>query len=300
MLLSDFVSLEPIEKGWSCDKKYKAVASDGTAYLLRITPTDKSQNRDEMFRMQQRVAAHGIPMCLPIAVGLCDEGIYTVHSWINGRDAEEVLPGLSPKEQYAYGLEAGRYLKQIHTIPASPDQPDWEIRFNRKMSRKIQMYRECPLSFDGAEKLIAYMEENRCLLVGRPQSYQHGDYHIGNMMLENGTLVIIDFDRYDFGDPWEEFNRIVWSAQAAPCFAAGTVDGYFDGKVPELFWKLLLLYIGSNTIGSVAWAVSYGEEEVRTMLAQANEVLDWYDRMDRMDRIVPSWYTQSAFSEINQ
>jgi aminoglycoside phosphotransferase (APT) family kinase protein len=22
-------------------------------------------------------------------------------------------------------------------------------------------------------------------------------------------IVIIDFDRYDFGDPWEEFNRIV-------------------------------------------------------------------------------------------
>jgi len=26
-------------------------------------------------------------------------------------------------------------------------------------------------------------------------------------------LIIIDFDRYDFGAPWEEFNRIVWSAK---------------------------------------------------------------------------------------
>ena len=23
-------------------------------------------------------------------------------------------------------------------------------------------------------------------------------------MIENGKLVVIDFDRYDFGDPWEE------------------------------------------------------------------------------------------------
>ena len=52
------------------------------------------------------------------------------------------------------------------------------------------------------------------MLANRPQSFQHGDYHIGNMMIENNKIVIIDFDRYDFGDPWEEFNRIVWCAQA--------------------------------------------------------------------------------------
>ena len=44
-------------------------------------------------------------------------------------------------------------------------------------------------------------------------------------------LYIIDFDRYDFGNPWEEFNRIVWSVQAAPLFAAGMVNGYFDNHV---------------------------------------------------------------------
>ena len=29
----------------------------------------------------------------------------------------------------------------------------------------------------------------------RPQVFQHGDYHIGNMMIENGKLIIIDFDK---------------------------------------------------------------------------------------------------------
>jgi len=40
-------------------------------------------------------------------------------------------------------------------------------------------------------------------------------------MLENDELKIIDFDRCDFGDPGEEFNRIVWSAAASPFFATG-------------------------------------------------------------------------------
>ena len=58
---------------------------------------------------------------------------------------------------------------------------------------------------------------NRYLLKDRPQVYQHGDYHIGNMMIDhNGQLHVIDFNRNDYGDPWEEFNRIVWCAQKAP------------------------------------------------------------------------------------
>lgn len=86
------------------------------------------------------------------------------------------------------------------------------------------------------------------------------------MMIEDDKMVIIDFDRYDFGDPWEEFNRIVWSAQASPIFASGIINGYFDNEVPHEFWKLLALYIGSNMLSSIPWAIPFGEGEVHTML----------------------------------
>ena len=135
---------------------------------------------------------------------------------------------------------------------------------------------------------MKFIAENRHLLAGRPQSYQHGDYHIGNMMIDqNRQLTIIDFDRDDYGDPWEEFNRIVWCAQSAPAFASGMVDGYFDGNVPEAFWRLLALYICSNTLSSLPWAIPFGEEEIKVMRKQADEVLRWYDGMKN---VVPSWY----------
>ena len=85
---------------------------------------------------------------------------------------------------------------------------------------------------DGGTNLINYINQNRHLLKDRPQSYHHGDYHIGNMMIEKDNLKIIDFDRYDYGDPFEEFNRIVWSAQKSPLFASGMVDGYFNDNPP--------------------------------------------------------------------
>lgn len=53
MIQMKFVNKEPINKGWSCDRKYCAVTADGTKYLLRITPKEKSASRADMFRIQQ-------------------------------------------------------------------------------------------------------------------------------------------------------------------------------------------------------------------------------------------------------
>jgi len=280
-------TLTPIEKGWSGDRKYKATAIDGGIYLLRVTPIEKRERCERIFVIQRQIAALGVPTCEPIEQTLRDDGIYTVQRFVNGEDAEVVLPTLSPSECYRLGLSSGQLLSRIHSIPAPADQPDWSVRFCAKIDRKIKMYRNCPIQFEGAEQIIEYVNANRSLLADRPQSFQHGDYHVGNMMIEDGRLVIIDFDRFDYGDPWEEFNRIVWCAQTSPHFAAGQVDGYFNGNVPTEFWQLLALYIGSNTLSSVPWAIPFGEDEINTMLRQTHDVLAWYDGMRR---VIPQWY----------
>ena len=243
--------------------------------------------------MMKQVASFGVPMCQPIEFGTCEDGVYSIQSWIDGEDAEQVMSGYSDTEQYVYGLEAGRILRKIHSIPAPATQEDWEIRFNRKMDYKIKKYGECPIKYENGQAFIDYINENRHLLKNRPQVYQHGDYHIGNMMIDrNGQLHVIDFNRNDYGDPWEEFNRIVWCAQKAPLFASGMVNGYFDDNVPMEFWRLLALYISSNTLSSVYWAIPFGQDEVNTMLNQAKEVLSWYDNMRNP---VPIWYFKGYY-----
>ena len=107
------------------------------------------------------------------------------------------------------------------------------------------------------------------------------------MINESGHIVVVDFDREDYGDPWEEFNRIVWCAQSSPKFATGMVDGYFDGQVPMEFWKLLALYISSNSLSSLPWAIPFGQEEIDVMTKQAADILSWYDGMKK---VVPGWY----------
>lgn len=287
MDILDFKHHMLIKKGWSNDKKYFVTDKNNTPFLLRVSSSNQYENKKIEFTMMKKLANMNIPMCLPLKFGICHAGVYSLQSWVDGDDLEEILCTFSEVRQYDLGLEAGRILKKIHSIPAPKTQETWDLRFCRKIDRKIKNYQDCPIKFDGASCIIAYINQNRHLLKGRPQVFQHGDYHIGNMMFENNRIIIIDFNRHDFGDPWEEFNRIVWCAQKSHSFATGMIDGYFDDIVSEEFWKLLALYIGSNQLSSIPWAIPFGQGEVNIMLNQAKEVLSWYDNFQH---VIPRWY----------
>ena len=292
MKKTDFAEVVKIEKGWSHEEKYKVTDKEGKNFLLRITPIEQYERKKAEFENMQMVSALGIPMCQPIEFGTCEEGVYSLQSWIEGKDAEEAIVELSDAQVYRYGYEAGEILSRIHSIQVPEGLGEWEPFFNQKMNRKIENYRNCPLKYENGEAFITYIEANRHLLKNRPMGYQHGDYHIGNLMIDkDGNLVVIDFNRNEYGDPWEEFNRIVWCAQAAPLFATGMVDGYFKGEVPMEFWNLLALYISSNTLSSLPWAIPFGEGEIEVMRKQASAILDWYDGMTNT---VPKWYVKGV------
>lgn len=284
----EFISKIAISKGWSDDKKYCVTDQNQQKYFLRVSDKEKLDSKKFEFDIMEKVASLGVPMCKPISIELCDDEVHSLHEWIDGKDAREAILTVSKEQQYTYGVEAGSILRKIHSLPVTEVYEDWEIFFNRKIDDKISKYKECPVQYESGHVFIDFLNENRELLKNRPQVLQHGDYHIGNFMIgEDREIYVIDFDRFDVGDPWEEFNRIVWSAQVSPAFASGMIDGYFDDKVPDLFWKLLAVYILSNLIGALPWAIPYGEEEVSVMQNQAKKILEWYDDMKQ---IIPSWY----------
>ena len=78
MLYDQIVCREPVEKGWSGDKKYCAVTADGTKYLLRVSPIEQYDRKNSEFELMQRVAALGVPMCEALEFSTCDEGVYSV------------------------------------------------------------------------------------------------------------------------------------------------------------------------------------------------------------------------------
>ena len=140
----------PIDKGWSGDRKYRVTTTEGKDFLLRIFPPEKSGKVRELFAVTQRLAEMGLPICAPVSLEEHTDGTYLLQSWIDGRDAVDVIPQLADEAQYSYGLEAGRILAKLHTLPAPDGREDWETRFNRKIDRKIAAYSSCPVYRWGA------------------------------------------------------------------------------------------------------------------------------------------------------
>ena len=279
-----------IDKGWSDDKKYYIETTTGRKLLLRISDIGKYESKKKDYETIKQLDDFNILISRPIDFGVCNNGkhVYILFTWIEGEDAEKIIPTLSIKNQYRLGFEAGKMLSKIHEIPAPDNSIPWEERFNKKIDRNLKVYKECEIKYEGANNIINYIDENRYLLKNRPQSFQHGDYHVGNMIVTNqGKIGIIDFNRLDYGDAWEEFNRITWCADASKLFASGLINGYFNDEVPEDFFKLMALYIGSNQLSSIPWAIPFGETEIKTMLKQAKDVLEWYNDFQTY---VPKWY----------
>ena len=264
-----FRDAQPRERGWSGETKLRFTAPDGLQCLARLTPADKRERMAEVYRIMEQVAALGVPMCRPLEHGVWDGHAYIVQTWVDGEELEQALPRFSPAQQYALGQEAGRILALIHTLPGDA-QPPWAERFGRKLDKTVRTYHDCPLKLADGDLFLRTAEQYRPLLATRPVTVQHGDFHVGNMLLgPDGRVHIIDFNRARTGDPWEEFRRIQWCVRVSPAFARGMVDGYFPCGAPEDFWRMLQLYTAATTLGSLAWAIPFGEEEVAVMREHA-------------------------------
>lgn len=277
-----------IDKGWSADKKYYIETNEKQKLLLRTVSLDQLERKQIEFDKMSEVFSQGILMSKPLDLSHDHENVYSLFSWLEGEEARDRLPSFSKTRQYQLGLEAGQVLKKIHSISTPEKIEDWETKFSRKIDRNIGNYQSCPLKYEKGEIILRYIDENRHLIKGRSSVFQHGDYHTGNMIISSNQQVgIIDFNRWDFGDAWEEFNRIDFSAEISPQFAAGQIDGYFDNEPPEVFFKLLSLYICVNLLNALPWALAYSDEEVLVMQKKAVKVLEWFDDMQN---VVPNWY----------
>ena len=288
--LKNIQSITSFNKGWSSDRKFIVVTED-KKYLLRVTDIKNKQTYLEHADLLKQSSENNVPTHKLAAHGVCLNGTYyfLLLDWIDGSDARDVIKDFTLSEQYNFGVEAGKILSKIHNFKlVSENSESWSTRYNRKIEKKIKMYHVCELKYDNGHFLIDVISNYRHLIDNNRNVQHHGDFHIGNMLIDsNDKLHIIDFDRHDTGEAFEEFNRITWCASASPAFASGRIDGYFNNDVPDEFWKLLLLYISSNMLSSLPWAIPFGDKEIDTMRRSYAEILDWYDDFER---IVPNWY----------
>lgn len=285
-----FTHIEPVNKGWSSDKKYYAKTANDKQFLIRIADISQYDHKKAEYENMKRVAALGIPMQQPVDFGVCNDGksVFLMLTWMEGNDAEEILPLLSETEQYVLGMKAGKILKEMQTIETLPPSDDWFNNYGVKIDHYIQNYRNCGLTFEGDEQLIAYIEQNRHIMKNRTMCLTHDDYHPGNLILnKDQELFVIDFQRLRMVEPYHALAGVQFSAKPCPHFATGQLNAYFDGEPPEDFWRLLALYMACVAVNALPWSIPFGQVEIDFAYRQIADILSWYDNMQL---VVPTWY----------
>ncbi|HEM6436834.1 TPA: phosphotransferase [Streptococcus suis] len=284
------VSRQPLTKGWSTDQKYTVQLEDGRYGLLRIAERTAYETKQAEFRLVQSLFGQDLPVAEPLSFWADDLSVYTLYEWVEGQDMNEVASDLSDSVLYDLGCQSGKFLRTLHALPIDQSQRDWNSFYQAKIDSKLATYQAASHSYPTGPAMIDFVQANRHLLEGRPIAYHHGDFHTGNFLRgQNGRLKILDFDRYDIGDPWEEFNRLIFTADLSPAFARGQVDAYFDGAIPEEFWRLMALYVTVNSLGALSWAERVDPLQIPLMQEQAATISEWYADFTRW---IPTWYLQ--------
>ena len=288
----DWKNITLISKGWSSDKKYLVETANGEFQLLRISDIEEYETKKKEYEIITKYSQLGISMSMPIEFGTCneDKNVYMLLSWIEGRDLEEVLPELSEQEQYKLGRQAGIILRKIHSIPLdSADVPATTKREKKLM--QLARYEESDVRISGDEIAVAYVKDNINSIWNKTPVYMHGDFHPGNLIyMPDGNIGVIDFNRWEVGDPYEEFYKLEsFGVEISVPYCIGQIDSYFNDDVPEDFWTANAVYVAQASLFSIKWAEKFGQDEIDGMVRRARNSMT-----NDFKNTVPKWYSDRS------
>ena len=161
----------------SGDRKYYIETIEGKRLLLRIAEAANYETKKKDYDFLCRMNEAGLPVPKALEFGMCEAGnsVYMLLEWMEGEEAEKVVPNMAEEKQYGIGVNSGLILRKIHdnSIITGVKQ-DWYDRYFEVINPRIEAYKREGIPFDGAEEILSFIEENKYLLHGRKQCKQRG------------------------------------------------------------------------------------------------------------------------------
>ncbi|KEK25103.1 aminoglycoside phosphotransferase family protein [Bacillus gaemokensis] len=295
-ILKSAKRIEEISKGFSPDKKYIVTVSSQEKYLLRTGDINEYKRKKMEFQILNEMQKRNVQSQRPIELGVLEnEGVcYSLFSYLEGEDAKKLLPMYTPKEQYDIGVEAGKDLARMHTYMAPQVIKPWYERAMRKHRNYLEAYKTCGITIKKDEEIIKFIDRNEMYLKKRPNQFQHDDFHLENIIVQNKKYVgVIDFNGYDWGDPLHDFVKIaVFAREISIPYSIGQIHGYFNGTTPEEFWRLYSVYVGMTIFSSVVWSLRAAPHMLDDMLERLYIVLEDHKNFELLQ---PAWFQPEIF-----
>ncbi|MDO4815903.1 MAG: phosphotransferase [Bacillota bacterium] len=181
----------------------------------------------------------GIPTAIPYDVVKVGQGYGSVFELLNAKSFAKLIIADTANVDKCVEMSV-ELLKKIHSTEVKPgDMPDMkEVALNWASFLGDYLPRE------DFEKLYALIDA-----VPHCDNMLHGDYHIKNVMLQNGEVLLIDMDTLCVGDPVFEFASVWLAYQGYSSLDHEVVKGFLGipYEVTTKIWNdTLRLYFGTD------------------------------------------------------
>lgn len=183
----------------------------------------------------------GIPTAIPYDVARVGEGYGSVFELLNAKSFAKLMQE-EPENVDHYIQLSVDLLKLLHSTEAKPgDMPDM-----KEVAVDWVKFLVPYLPEDAGAKLVKMVEA-----VPARNTVMHGDYHVKNLEMQNGEVLLIDMDTLCLGHPVFEFASI-FNAYVGFLELAGAFDGVwpFLGlpvAVCNRIWERTVpLYLGTE------------------------------------------------------
>lgn len=156
---------------------------------------------------------------------------------------------------------------------------------------QLSRYESSNVRVANDEIAVKYVKENIHKIWKEKPVYQHGDFHPGNLIyMENGEIGVIDFNRWEVGDPYEEFYKLEsFARELSIPYCIGQIQAYFNDDIPEDFWSILAVYVAHASLFSIKWAEKFGQADIAAMAERCMVAFEDYDYFRRN---IPVWYKE--------
>ena len=254
---------ELVGGGWSADLKFKVFAENGEKLLLRVSDIKTKEKKEKEYNALCQVDDLGILVSKPYRFGIVAESgkVFMILGWIEGKNVEQSMPNLTLHQQYVAGVEAGKILRKMHSLPSELSKSDWKEKNLKVLHERTELYRGLNYKIEHFDEIMKFINSNINLLDNRKLTFHHGDYQGRNIIVSDDCKVgVIDFERTSSGDPFEEFNRMmIYTRRFSETFCCGQIDGYFgEEQIPEEFWKVVAFHASMKLLMTIIYGVATG------------------------------------------
>ena len=181
----------------------------------------------------------GIPTAISYDVVKVGEGYGSVFELLNAKLLSELMMEEPDKLDYYVGIYVD-LMKKLHSTEVTPgDMPDMkQVALNWVSFLKDYLPEE---QYNKIYDMVSAVPQDNHML--------HGDYHVKNVMMQNGEALLIDMDTLCLGNPVFEFASIYQAYLGFSELDHGTTTRFLGipWEMAEQIWqKSLRLYFGAD------------------------------------------------------